>query len=120
MVAPANSLPNGTTFTRAQRDGWQVVTITGELDVAMAQGVADQLSQAISTRTPPLVAVDLSRMAFCDSAGLREMIIAWKRVRVLDGRYVLLNPAPRFIEILRITGLDTRFEIVTLLPRIPI
>ncbi|KAB2347229.1 STAS domain-containing protein [Actinomadura rudentiformis] len=46
-------------------------------------------------QTPPLVAVDLSGLEFCDSSGLNALVRAWKQISTANGRLILLRPGAR-------------------------
>ncbi|WP_051713413.1 STAS domain-containing protein [Spirillospora albida] len=118
-MTPSDPSPDGTGFSLGRRGGWPVVTVTGEVDFSNADVLGDRLAEATRWHTPPHLAVDLSELEFCDSSGLRRLVIAWKRIKDLGGRMVLLNPAPRMAGLLHITGLDTQLEILDALPDRP-
>lgn len=64
----------------AERDGeTHTVTATGELDIA----VADRLESALSSEADGAgsVLLDLTELAFMDSAGLRVLLVTSERLR---------------------------------------
>lgn len=89
-------------------DGVGQVTVAGEVDVATAPNVRDALIGAIDAGATSL-RIDVSNVAFIDSAGLGALIGVLKRVREADGTIELvgLQPAPR--KVVEITGLDELF-----------
>ncbi|MFB4315953.1 STAS domain-containing protein [Actinomadura sp. 21ATH] len=113
---PAGEAVGPAFFGVAWREGWAVVSVRGELDLASAPGLDEHVSQVVRLHVPPLVAVDLSGVEFFDSSGLNALIRAWKRVGTAGGRLVLLRPGPRIAEVLRVTGLAVRFEVRQDLP----
>lgn len=89
-------------FSRNVRDvdGFHVVTLSGELDIASAEGLSDWLVE-ISGST---VVIDLSEVTFMDSTGLTAFISARNRLR--DDSVVLTRPQPNVLRVFEITGLD--------------
>jgi anti-sigma B factor antagonist len=99
------------TFTIGRREGWSVIAVSGELDLYTAPRLEAELSQVVSSRSEPQVAIDLSALKFCDSSGLNAILRAWKGIKAVGGRLVLLRPTPRVANVLNLTGLDRRIEI---------
>lgn len=73
------------------------VRLTGELDLANAQRLGDQLE----TLEPPLI-VDLSGLGFVDSSGIDALVVAYRRFG--DGLVVEGVPA-RCRRLFELTGL---------------
>jgi anti-sigma B factor antagonist len=93
---------------RADEDGNQVVSVTGELDIATAEQAYAYLSDIIDGRQAP-VSVDLSGLTFCDASGLGVLARIARHARQA-GRQVRLTAArPPLLKIMRITGLDRAF-----------
>ena len=91
-------------------DGSLVLQLTGELDVASA-GVL----QSYVSRLRPLesrLTLDVSRLSFVDSSGLRALVTA-RRAAVEDtGQPVFLIGATDMLrKLLTIAGLATAFEL---------
>ena len=89
-------------------DGSLMLRLTGELDVASA----DVLHSYVSTLRPlssPL-RLDVSRVSFVDSSGLRALLAA-RRAAVEDtGRPVMLvGPTDMLRKLLTMSGLATAF-----------
>lgn len=93
-----------------ERDGWTVVGVGGEVDVATAPGLRARLIDLINEGHHRLV-VDLSWVDFIDSTGLGVLIGALKRVRSHDGVLLLVIDDPRVHKLFDITGLDQVFTI---------
>lgn len=93
-----------------ERDGWTVVGVSGEVDVATAPGLRARLIDLINEGHHRLV-VDLSWVDFIDSTGLGVLIGALKRVRSHDGALLLVVDDPRVRKLFDITGLDQVFTI---------
>lgn len=83
----------------------RIVTVHGEIDMATAERLRDQLTEILHRHTPHLI-VDLSGITFCDSSGLLALRGAARRAELLGGRLVLAAPSGRIRTMLEITGLD--------------
>ena len=93
---------------RADGDGNQIVSLTGELDIATAEQAYTYISDVIDAWPVP-VSVDLSGLTFCDASGLGVLARIARHAR-LAGRQLRLTAArPSLLKIMRITGLDRAF-----------
>ena len=93
---------------RTGANGYQIVSVTGELDIATAEQAYSYLSEVIDGRSAP-VTVDLSGLTFCDASGLSALVRTARHARQ-KGRQVMLTSArPSLLKIMRITGLDRAF-----------
>ncbi|MEO9223645.1 MAG: STAS domain-containing protein [Acidimicrobiales bacterium] len=94
----------------AHRDGWAVLAVTGEVDVATAPGLRERLIGLVSEGQGRIV-VDLEGVDFLDSTGLGVLVGALKRVRTHDGELVLVCTHARVLKVFEITGLTKVFPI---------
>ena len=86
-------------------DGWSVARVGGELDVATAPRLREQLLATISERGPRIV-LDLGDVGFLDSTGLGVIVGVLKRARTLGGDLRLVCPNPSVRKVFEITALD--------------
>ena len=93
---------------RAGEDGYQVVTVTGELDIATAEQAYSYISEIIDGREAP-VSVDLSALTFCDASGLGVLARVARHAREAGRQLRLTSARPSLLKIMRITGLDNVF-----------
>lgn len=94
----------------SEREGWTVLEVGGEVDVATAPRLREQLIKLVNDQRYRIV-VDLLGVDFIDSTGLGVLIGALKRVRTHDGDLVLVCADARIVKVFEITGLDRVFEI---------
>jgi len=94
--------------TRTGANGYQVVSVTGELDIATAEQAYSYISEVIDGRLAP-VTVDLSGLTFCDASGLGVLARAARYARQKGRQLVLASARPSLLKIMRITGLDRAF-----------
>jgi anti-sigma B factor antagonist len=64
---------------RGRSDGYELLSVEGELDVATAPRMIAALNEALADMENPLV-VDLSEVVFMDSTGLALLMNARRRV----------------------------------------
>lgn len=95
-----------------ETDGTTVrLALEGELDIASAGQVERELTR-IERETPPAIVLDLRRLAFMDSTGLRIVVAADARAREQGRRLVVVRGPEAVQRIFRMTRLDERLEMV--------
>jgi anti-anti-sigma factor len=94
--------------SRADGDGNQVVSVTGELDIATAEQAYVYISDVIDAWPTP-VSVDLSGLTFCDASGLGALARIARHARQAGRQLRLTAARPSLLKIMRITGLDHAF-----------
>ncbi|MDQ1034381.1 anti-sigma B factor antagonist [Streptomyces sp. V3I8] len=98
--------------------GYTVVEVLGEIDMATAGALGEQLDALTSDASDeaPQVVVDLRRVDFFDCSGLRELCRAERRARERGGGLRLVSDQPRIHRLLRACGLLGRFPPLAELP----
>ncbi|CAN5450919.1 anti-sigma factor antagonist BldG [soil metagenome] len=94
----------------SEQGDWSVLQVGGEIDVATAPRLREQLIRLVNDEKFRIV-VDLEDVDFIDSTGLGVLIGALKRVRTHDGDLVLICTEPRIVKVFEITGLNQVFQI---------
>ncbi len=92
----------------SERDGWAVLAVGGEVDVATAPRLREKLIELVNDGHHQIV-VDLSAVEFLDSTGLGVLVGALKRVRTHDGDLALVCTESRVLKVFEITGLTKVF-----------
>ncbi|MFG2793276.1 STAS domain-containing protein [Streptomyces sp. NPDC048419] len=96
-------------------DGFVVVEVVGEIDLATAEFVLEHLDAATG-RPSPDVLVDLRNVEFIDCSGLRVLCRGETRARERGGRLRLVSDAPHILRLLRGAGLMKRLPPLPALP----
>jgi anti-sigma B factor antagonist len=78
-----------------------IVSLSGELDIASADGLTDRLVEIAGST----VVVDLANLSFMDSSGIGALIRARQRMAVDGDSLLLSRPQPNVFRVLEITGL---------------
>jgi anti-sigma B factor antagonist len=92
----------------SEREGWAILSVGGEVDVATAPRLREQLIDLVNGGHHRIV-VDLSDVEFLDSTGLGVLVGALKRVRTQDGDLALVCTESRILKVFEITGLTKVF-----------
>jgi anti-anti-sigma factor len=82
--------------------------LSGEVDLATADGIAAMARVAVDRAAPRLV-VDLTEVTFMDSQGLRALVLAQQALARAGAELVLTGLPPHVEALLEITGLQTTF-----------
>lgn len=93
------------------RDGLVHVALVGELDLSTVAKVQEELRR-VEASSPATLVVDLSKLTFLDSTGLRCIVTADERARA-EGRRIVIVRGPDAVQrVFAITRLEERLEMV--------
>jgi anti-sigma B factor antagonist len=93
------------------RDGLVHVALVGELDLSTVAKVQEELRR-VEASSPATLVVDLSKLTFLDSTGLRCIVTADERARS-EGRRIVIVRGPDAVQrVFAITRLEERLEMV--------
>ena len=95
MVMTTEDLPGGITK----------VVLDGSLDIAGSAAI--DLKMNLVAGSSHKVIVDLEKVSFIGSMGLRSIILPARAVTSKGGKMLLFGPTPLVTDILRTSGLDT-------------
>lgn len=87
-----------------------LIEVTGRVDSTTADQLGKALNDAIDAGQNQLV-LDLSKVEYMSSAGLRELVSALKRLQRGRGDLRLAALSERVEEVLELAGLDEIFKI---------
>ena len=93
---------------QAGTDGYQVIRVVGELDIATAEKAYSYISKVIDGGQAPLT-VDLSGLTFCDASGLGVLARISRHARQAGRQLKLASARPSLLKLMRLTGLDVTF-----------
>jgi anti-sigma B factor antagonist len=85
-----------------------VLTLGGELDLATTPVLQEWLAPAM--RGTATVVINLSRLSFIDSSGLRLLVQAERQLRDSGGRLVLVRGPRAVHRVFELTSLVSHFE----------
>jgi len=94
----------------SDRDGWAVLLVHGEVDIATAPVLREKLHDLLGDGRSNLV-IDLDDVGFLDSTALGVLVGTLKRARTEGGEVRLVVTQPRIRKVFEITRLDIAFEL---------
>ncbi len=94
-----------------EHDGLVHLVLKGELDLSTAEKVEQEIRRAEADK-PEVIALDLSRLTFLDSSGLRLIVTADQRARREGRRFAVVRGPDTVQRIFTITNLEGQIEIV--------
>lgn len=77
---------------QAERDGWAIVSVSGEMDLVTSPAVRQHVHDAVADGQRNVV-LDLADVQFCDSSGVGVLIAARRLMRSCAGRLRLILPS---------------------------
>jgi anti-anti-sigma factor len=87
-----------------------VAKLAGRLDSSSAPLAEKQLAELIGSGSPRL-AIDLSKLEYISSAGLRVLLLVARKVQQAHGKLALFGLTPGVREVFTISGFDTIFTV---------
>lgn len=88
----------------------KLIVVNGRIDSMNAGELGDVLSDEIGRGSRRIV-LDLSNLSYMSSAGLRELVSAFRKLQEVSGDLRLAQPSSRVQDVLEMSGLDTIFQI---------
>ena len=85
--------------------------LTGEIDLSTVEEVQSRLEGSLGGDTTLLV-LDLRKVTFLDSSGLRLVLRLDERQKDIGGRLVIVQGGRRVARVFELTGAGERLEIV--------
>jgi anti-sigma B factor antagonist len=86
-----------------------VIAVSGRVDAATAPQFEAQILELIAGGRLRLV-IDLADLDYINSAGLRALLVAGKRLKPQGGRLLLAAPREPVRQVLQISGFSSMFE----------
>jgi anti-sigma B factor antagonist len=83
-------------------DGVQVISIEGSIDSNTAPAVQEQVLAAMEGKGK--VVLDMSKVNYLSSAGLRMLLLMYRQMKSTNGRLVLVGVAEEIVDVMRSTG----------------
>jgi anti-anti-sigma factor len=104
MMNSGTTIPPGLhCFVRIE-DGIAIAELAGELDLARAPALREQLLGLLRPGSSRLI-LDLSQVSFADASGLAVLVGTGRRARRLGGFQRLAAVSPQVARVLNLTGL---------------
>ncbi len=96
--------------SRTERGGRVIATLRGDLCVASAPALREQLLSLIRPSASQLI-IDLSAVERADASGLAVLVAGGRRARLLGGSLRLAAPSPEVAAVLAVTGMSQNLDV---------
>jgi anti-sigma B factor antagonist len=83
----------------------EIVTLPDEIDIVNAQSIGDELRAAFGQGVQAVIA-DMTRTQFCDSSGIRYLLLANDRAAEVGAEFRLVAQSPVVLRALQLLGVD--------------
>ena len=93
----------------ADRGGYAIAALSGDLGIASAPALREQLRSLL--RAASQLIIDLSAVERADASGLAVLMGSGRRARLLGGSLRLAAPSPGVARILSATGMNQHLDI---------
>lgn len=97
------------TLSVAAVDGRSVLAVGGEMDVYSAPAFREKVTEQLEL--DPLLVIDMGGLSFIDSTGLGVLVAGRNRSLERGGAISFVCSQDRILKLLRITGLDSVFDV---------
>ena len=91
------------------------ISLAGRMDNIGSQEIGPRLTELTSAPSNAVV-IDLSRVVFLASVGIRVLLIAAKGLRIRGGRMVLVNTDAHIARVLELSGVNLTIGVFRDLP----
>lgn len=88
----------------------RVLAVSGELDLAAASSLQEELDRALASEARRIV-LDLASLDFIDSTGLSVLVRAHQQAQEQGRQLGLVNPGTQVERLLTLTGLAERLSL---------
>ena len=95
----------------AYRAGTLTLTVSGDIDHHAAAALRQKTDAEICFYRPKTVLLTFRNVDFMDSAGLGFFMGRWELCQTLGASFRIVDPPPRVLRILTLSGLDKRLTI---------
>ena len=98
-------------ISTTEKDGYPIVSVSGEIDLYTAPEFQDALT--LAGRDAPVLIVDLSGISYIDSAGLSVLLLIYKRLSARGAAFFVVSPPdnPGVRRVMEVTRLDSLLSI---------
>ena len=87
------------------------IRLRGEIDHHAAAVVRINMDELIRSRTPRVLAIDMSAVDFMDSSGLGLIMGRYSLMQSMGGETVILDPSPATERIMSLAGMERMIKI---------
>ncbi len=97
-------------ITTRKKQNYTIVVIDGRLDTTNYQELEKELQKLLESNVSNLI-INCENLEYISSSGLRVFLMFLKKIRALDGKFLICNMQESIREIFQISGFTSIFDI---------
>lgn len=95
-----------------KKDDVLVIEIDGRLDTTNYQRLENRLLELIESGIKTII-LNCEKLVYLSSSGLRVLLVAFKKMKAVDGSFALCSLSENISEVLEISGFNSIFTILS-------
>jgi anti-sigma B factor antagonist len=92
-------------------DGSALIVLDGDIDLANTDDIERSVDEILALHPVTSVVLDLARVDFLDSTGLRMLWSVRQKAQDADAKLIIRTPSDAVMRLLRLTGMHRIFQI---------
>ncbi len=98
------------TITKTIENNKAIVSVEGWLDTNSAPELGREIEALSDIES---LILDFDKLEYIASAGLRIIILAYKKLKSMNGEFSIINVSSEVMDVFKLTGFDQNFDIQT-------
>lgn len=98
------------TITKTMENNKAIVAVEGWLDTNLSPQLGREIEALSDIES---LILDFDKLEYIASAGLRIVILAYKKLKSMNGEFSIINVSSEVMDVFKLTGFDQNFDIQT-------
>ena len=98
------------TITKKIENNKAIVSVEGWLDTNSSPELGREIEALSDIES---LILDFDKLEYIASAGLRIIILAYKKLKSMNGEFSIINVSSEVMDVFKLTGFDQNFDIQT-------
>lgn len=98
------------TITKTIESNKAIVSVEGWLDTNSSPQLGREIEALSDIES---LILDFDKLEYIASAGLRIVILAYKKLKSMNGEFSIINVSSEVMDVFKLTGFDQNFDIQT-------
>ncbi len=98
------------TITKTIENNKAIVSVEGWLDTNSSPQLGREIEALSDIES---LILDFDKLEYIASAGLRIIILAYKKLKSMNGEFSIINVSSEVMDVFKLTGFDQNFDIQT-------
>lgn len=98
------------TITKTMENNKAIVAVEGWLDTNSSPELGREIEALSDIES---LILDFDKLEYIASAGLRIVVLAYKKLKSMNGEFSIINVSSEVMDVFKLTGFDQNFDIQT-------